>query len=375
MDFNSVVHEGVTVERLFRDAASKAKVHPATVRKIRTSVTVEGECIWYTYDSYQSASAVHVRKKGGSVHMCAFLRALWLGIGPEAFVKRGFRHTCGGGAARPPGSSLYRVCVRPEHVLVEGEEEGRDEVVKVGEKRTWDRRAELEKERAQCREELLEDVLCEVDDPDTVRHTGENVAASKGRAYLKYARYGDTNIARVLAPPRNILGMSRADAKKLIHEVHIRSAVLEETTPQDLLLALPPSFDSLLVFTEENLAEMRKTLEENDVPYREDEAIEWGLIVEKRRKAAESLPRVEELPDFDANVRDVEVVGASAEGFAVDSEDTGLLRYPFGGRETWQRIYEEARKERETPEPPRPPPRKRVRFAEQVEVFRPKKIL
>ena len=365
------------MERLFRDAASKAKVHPSTVRKIRSSVTVEGECIWFTYDSYHSASTVHVRKKGGSVHMCAFLRALWLGIGPEVFTRRGFRHTCGG-APRNTGGSTNRVCVRPEHVLVEGEEKEEVPVPapRAGEKRTWDRRAELEKEREQCREELLEDVLCDEDDPDTVRHTGENVAASKGRAYLKYARYGDTNIARVLAPPRNILGMSRIDAKKLIHEVHIRSAVLEETTPKDLLLALPPSFDSLLVFTEENLAEMRKTLEENSVPYLEDGAIDWGLIVEKRRRAAESLPLVEDLPDFDANVRDVEVVGASAEGFAMDTEeDAGLLRYPFGGRQTWKRVYEEARKEREDPAPPpRPPARKRVRFAEQVEVFRPRKI-
>ena len=341
-----------------------------------------GGCVWFRYDSYRSGTEVTVRKKGGAVHMCAFLRALWLGVAPERFARRPYRHSCGGARHSPTGTNRYRVCVRPDHVTVEGEGEEKASVEaeaeaeagdggRAGKKRktrTWEYRSGLEKEREECMRETLDETLCEPDDPETVRCTGQNMAASKGRAYLKDARYGDTNIARILAPPRSILGVSRIEARKLIHEVRIRSSVLEETTPEALLLELPPAFDSLLVFTESNLEEMRQALTENGVPYQKDGGIDWGLIVEKRKAAAETLPLIGELPDFDAIVRDVEVVGASVEGFDQNSEDKGLLRYPFGGRETWKRVYEEARKERE--ETPRPPPKKRVRFAEKVEIFR-----
>lgn len=350
-------------------------------RRVSEAQGEGGFCIWYQFRRWNSDDCKIRRQKKYRVHVAIVLYQLFHGI---ALEKGGhgiqFSHTCDGRRLDEAQNHQF-VCVNPWHLLLEehggscpGQGLGKrkrtgsaEENALQGEggrkrqKHHYNGPYHYHQEGTQRHQRTRQeshrtfwDKVLGSSCPLATEEAERARALNKKRRHEDYRtladyRYGQTHIGRMLAPPPFIVGVDKDTERAIIREMQTRSAELEDMSPQELLLYIPPRLDGTMVFRESTIRQMRTFLAKNDMW-----TPEYLQGVKERFLQKRSPTQIPEV--FPAIPKDTTMSPEEMERFM----DTRFIRYPLGSRETYQGICDaqDQPQHRSTPEPRK----KRVRF-------------
>lgn len=388
-----------TVYGLRKDTEHRIFTHLTKESQTVTRRTAPHQCVWYRHQRSKTDQYTIRRQKKYRVHVAVVLYQLFHGrVLARGGHRAEFSHTCRGRQDEPPHNHL--VCVNPWHVRVveedarelpilgkrarsspiqdyrhsvvlekntseseseseEDEDEGEDECedanadpqsrLRVLRKRRQRKRMGIYNAARHDRQHHFWDKVLSATctQPEIV---GEAYAARRTNIQreqeafrtLDDFRYGQTHLARMLAPPRHILGIDTETEKRVIREMQTRSAELEDMSPEKLLFYIPPAVEGTYVFQRRDIATMRTFLENQGIN-----------TVERRQDAMRSfISRRTRLPVPHAFH---EYTHAELQAMTGEErqrvEDDQFVQYPLGTQQSYDQIRGQCL----------PPPTKKVR--------------